>query len=74
MTNNIIYRPINIIDYMLWLGIDPKLCQSADNTLIRDEIMYRLRHDLSRKPSKTIIMEVLKAYMPMQVKKLHKKI
>lgn len=74
MTNAISYGSINIIDYMLWLGIDPRLCKKADTPIVRSEIMYRLRHDLSRKPSKIIIMEVLKAYMPTYIKNLQKKI
>lgn len=66
---------IDIIDYMLRLGIDPVLCKYvANNSQLKREIMYELRHNLKPISSKSIIIRVLNRYLPASYKKTQKKI
>jgi len=66
---------IDIIDYMLRLGIDPVLCKYvANNSQLKREIMYELRHNLRPVSSKSIIIRVLNRYLPASYKKTQKKI
>jgi len=66
---------IDIIDYMLRLGIDPVLCKYvANNSQLKREIMYELRHSLRPVSSKSIIIRVLNRYLPASYKKTQKKI
>jgi len=66
---------INIVDYMLRLGIDPVLCKYvANNSQLKRDILYELRHNLRPVSSKSIIIRVLNRYLPASYKKTQKKI
>ena len=66
---------ISITQYMQWLGIHPHICDIVDNSpKIKEEILYKIRHNCKNVSTYDIICKVLKAYMPKTFEELQKKI